>query len=112
MGNVRWVTFGYAAFAMASILIGGAFGVAEIKADIKDTKSEGREHYVNINHKLDSIQHDNKIEFRDIWNAIKGIDSSKNERVIVKYMPAKKPKGEFFTQKWVNGKLYMVPYTD
>lgn len=108
MRNVRWTTFGYFAFAVASLLVGGAFGVAEIKGDIKDTKIEGKEHYIAINHKLDSIQHDNSIEFKDIWKAIKGIDTSKNTKTIIKYLPAKKSKGEFFTERWINGKLYLL----
>lgn len=109
MRNVKWVTFGYAAFAVASLLIGGAFGVAAIKSDIKDTQTQSKEYYVATNHKMDSIQHDNRTEISNIWSAIKALQPEKETKTIVKYLPAKKPKGSFFTQKWINGKLFMIP---
>lgn len=97
MRNVKWTTFFYAAFTIASLLVGGTFAVATIRGDIKLNGDREQVHYVATNHKIDSIQHDNKIEFRDIWKAIKAIDSP-----IVR-------KPVYVTERLVNGKLILIP---
>lgn len=79
MGNVKWVTFWNAAFIVASLLTGGAFGVAAIRDDIKNTGNTEQKHFVFTNHKIDSIQHDNSVSFDDIWKEIKAIEDKKTK---------------------------------
>lgn len=70
MKNVRWTTALYTAVSAASILLAIAGVYYGLKGDIKDTRTETKELFVAVNHKLDSIQHDNTIEFKNIWNEL------------------------------------------
>ncbi len=107
MKNVRWTTFWYAAFTAISLVITGTLGVASIRGDIKTLAITEQSHYVSTNHKIDSLQHDNNIEFKDIWKAIRANDSIKQAiRVVYKNRPRS---NSYVTERWINGKLVLIP---
>lgn len=108
MRNVKWTTFWYCAGTIASLLVGGTFGVAAIKGDIKTSSETEERHYVATNHKIDSLNHDTKIELSNVWAAINNLPPTKNTTIIKKTIAPKGTVG-LFTARYVDGKLGFFP---
>lgn len=100
MRNVRWTTALYVAVSAAGVIISIAGVYYGLKSDIKDGRNETRALFLATNHKLDSVQHDNSINFQQIWKEIGDLKESKS---------AKSKPGALFTEKYINGHLTFIP---
>ena len=107
MRNVRWTTALYIAVSAASVLLAIAGVYYGLKSDIKDGRTETRELFLATNHKLDSVQHDNSINFQQVWEEIK--DLKENKSLTIKYHAPAPKNNSLFTERYINGKLTFIP---
>lgn len=100
MSKVKWVTFWYFAASVGSLLVGGAFGVAAIKGDILQSRQDSKDQIVSVynrlDKKIDSAQYKNDLQFQAIWNELKN-KTGKFQGM------------GYFTERYVNGKLVLIP---
>lgn len=112
MRNVKWSTFWFMLLAAIPIISSVFAGVSILRGDIRTSSETEQRHYVATNHKIDSIQHDNKGEFSSLWDAIKAIDTSRQKgSVRTVYLRQKPVTMGLFTQRIINGQRVFVPYT-
>lgn len=88
------------------LIVSGTAGVMAIRGDIKDGRQQSHTENVSLKRYVDSLHHDNKIEFKDLWKAIKSIDSPSQTKVIYRNKPTHQG---YFTELWVNDKLVRIP---
>jgi hypothetical protein len=108
MRNVKWTTFWYCAGTIASLLVGGTFGVAAIRGDIKDSRTVAHNENVTLKHYVDSLHHDDAVDLGELRAAINNIPPIKNTTI---YKTTAIPKGAIglFTARYVDGKLGFFP---
>lgn len=107
MKSVKWTTFFYVAFAAGSLLVGGAFGVATIRDDIKDNRTQSKFDYIKVNNKIDSSNMQSAAKFNDVINRLDKLEIQINERPLGNVRGNHANQGYSY-QRIINGKLVTI----
>lgn len=71
MRQVKWKTMIYFGFLSASSLLAGSGMYYGIKQDIRESTYVGTVHYLNLNHKMDSLHYVDQHDIQSLRDDIK-----------------------------------------
>lgn len=108
MKDVKWTTNLYIVGSLGTVLLAVAGMYYGLKDDNKTSRQIEQVHYVATNHKIDSINHDTKIELANLRNDISNLPQPKNTTIIKTNIVPKGTVG-LFTARYVDGKLGFFP---